>query len=421
MTFAHLRPAPVYLLALCLPLTMAGISISKFLVLIVALGVLVFRGLGSPQIAGLRSAPVLGVLVLLAAQMLGVLYSSVDWTESLGSVGKYGKLLLIPLVLVLLRNLRDARIALACYIAAQTFVVVTSWLLFTGLTVPWVPTAKSALGTVYSSYLDQAILTAGYVVLCWQMRHEFPGRYGRYIACGLVMMGALNVLVVLPGRSGQVCLLAAIALHAMWALPMRWRVLGMVSPVLVLSAAMLLSTQFKNGVMEIANGIKRFQPVQQTAQGGSLVAIEDRSSTGERLTFWYRSVQAIKERPLLGFGTGTWQQQYYRLESGKPSAATVSVRNPHQEYLFWGVQLGLVGMGLLIGWFASLAWQSLKYGKKYGHPLAAMLAVCVTACLFNSALYDGLVGDYFCAMLAILMAYGHYGLQEHGDKRVDAI
>ena len=78
MTFAHLRPAPVYLLALCLPLTMAGISISKFLVFIVALGVLAFRGLDSPQIAGLRSAPVLGVLVLLAAQMLGVLYSSVE-------------------------------------------------------------------------------------------------------------------------------------------------------------------------------------------------------------------------------------------------------------------------------------------------------------------------------------------------------
>lgn len=417
MTFANLRAAPVYLLALCLPLTMAGISISKFGVIVMALGVLIFKGLGVGQIAALRSTPAWGVLVLLAAQMLGVLYSSVEWTESLGSVGKYGKLLLVPLVLILLRNLRDVRTALACYVAAQTFVVMTSWLLFAGLAVPWVPAFRNSAGTVYSSYLDQAILTAGYSVLCWQMRHEFPGPYGRRIAIGLAVTGALNVFIALPGRSGQVCLLAAIALHVMWALPVRWRVLGVVSPVVVLALVMLLSTQFKNGVMEIANGVKKFQPAQERNLG----AADNSTSTGERLTFWYRSAQAIKERPLLGHGTGTWQQQYYRLESGKPSVATMNVRNPHQEYLFWAVQLGLVGMGLLIAWFASIAWQSRQYGKKYGHPLAAMLAVCATACLFNSALYDGLVGDYFCAMLAILMAYGYYGQQELGDKRVGSI
>ncbi len=34
----------------------------------------------------------------------------------------------------------------------------------------------------------------------------------------------------------------------------------------------------------------------------------DRSSSGERLNFWHRSVQAIAERPWSGFGVGSFNQ-----------------------------------------------------------------------------------------------------------------
>lgn len=417
MPIVTLRTFPIYLLAFLLPLTMAGISISKFLVVLAALVLILGRKLGGVQISALKSAPAWGVLVLLAAQILGSIYSPVDWSESLASAGKYGKLLLIPLVLIVIRRAQEAKEALACYLLAQSFVVFTSWLLYFGVPVPWVPALRTSQATVFSSYLDQAILTAGYAVVCWQMRGSFPGRYGRSVATGLSALGALNVFIALPGRTGQVCLLAALALHVMWALPLRWRGLGVVSPVIALIALMFMSTQFHKGVMEIRDGITHFQP-----QQASLSSVDDKGiSTRERLTFWYRSLQAIQERPILGYGTGAWQQQYYRLEGGKPSASSLMVRNPHQEYLFWGVQLGMVGMGLLIAWFASMAWQSQKYDKKYGRPLAAMLAVCSTACLFNSALYDGLVGDYFCAMLAILLAYGHYSQQELRNEKVDAV
>ena len=417
MPIVTLRTFPIYLLAFLLPITMAGISIGKFLVVLTALVLLLGRKLQSVQISALRIAPAWGVLVLLVAQILGTIYSSADWSESLASATKYGKLLLLPLVLILIRQAKEAQTAMSCYLVAQTFVVITSWLLYFGVSVPWVSAVRTSQATVFSSYLDQAILTAGYAVLCWQMRGTFPGRYGRIIAIGLAAQGALNVFVALPGRTGQMCLLAALALHVMWALPVRWRMLGVVSPVVALAGLMFISTQFYRGVMEIRDGITHFQP-----QQGGVFAPDDKGiSTRERLTFWYRSVQAIEERPLLGHGTGSWQQQYYRLESGKPSSTTLTVRNPHQEYLFWAVQLGLVGLALLIAWFVSIAWQSRQYSKKYGHPLAAMLAVCATACLFNSALYDGLVGDYFCAMLAILMAYGYYGQQELGDKRVGTI
>ena len=74
-------------------------------------------------------------------------------------------------------------------------------------------------------------------------------------------------------------------------------------------------------------------------------------------------------------------------------------------------------MILLVIWIVSIARQSLQYRKEFGWLLAAMLALSVIAYQLNSALYEGLVGDYFFSMLAILMAYGHFANQEFTDAR----
>ena len=36
---------------------------------------------------------------------------------------------------------------------------------------------------------------------------------------------------------------------------------------------------------------------------------------------------------------------------------------------------------------------------------SALLALAV-ACLFNSTLYDGLIGDFFCVLIGLLLALG---------------
>jgi O-antigen ligase len=404
MNFEFLRQRnplawPVYGLCAFLPLSIAGIGIFKLLTILTALGVLLVALLKGRQLAELRTAPTLLTLCMLSALAASLTYTSVSITEALSVLTKYGKLLLIPAIALLVRSRGQAVTAILVYFFAQIFVLITSWLLFAGLQLPWVPNNRCAVAVVYSCYLDQAILTAGFAATAWHLRADFPTRYGPTIAIAMVALAASNLLFALPGRTGQVCLFAAIALGVWWAMPRKLRPLAVLAPFVAFALAMLLSTQFNQRYKAVIAEVK----VYQSQNGG-----HQATSSGQRLNYWWKSLQAIAEKPLLGHGVGSWQQQYWRLEPSASSSDTASVRNPHQEYLFWGVQLGVVGVLLLAAWLGSFWWTSQHFAPQVRRATVSLLVVFIVACALNSALYDGLVGDYFCAVLAVLLILGRH-------------
>ena len=395
----NLHAWPVYGLCAFLPLSIAGTSIFKLLTILAALAALIVALIKGRQLMGLRTAPTVLALCMLGALSASLTYTSVSITEALSVLTKYGKLLLIPAIAVLVRSRAQAVTALRVYFFTQSFVVLTSWLLFAGLSLPWVPTQRCAVAVVYSCYLDQAILTAGFATLAWHLRADFPTRYGPICALVLAALAALNLLFALPGRTGQICLFGAVAVGVWWSMPRKLRPLAVLAPFAAFTLAMLLSTQFNQRYMAVFLEVKAYQNQTQSYKD---------SSSFERLNYWKKSLHAIAEKPLLGFGVGAWQQQYWRLESSAPTKSTASVRNPHQEFLFWGVQLGAVGVLLLAAWLGSFWWTSRNFAPPVMRATVSLLVVFAVACALNSALYDGLVGDYFCALLAVLLVLGRH-------------
>ena len=132
------------------------------------------------------------------------------------------------------------------------------------------------------------------------------------------------------------------------------------------------------------------------------------TSAGWRLNAWHRSLEAIQEKPFLGHGVGSWALTVKRIE-GKKGASVFgegNSSNPHQEYLLWGVELGIVGLLLFLLLLFSIAKDALQYSTPIQRSILSVAAVLAVACLFNSVLYDDLIGDYFCITLGLLMAYG---------------
>jgi len=393
-----LRPWPVYMLAASIPLSLAATNIAKLLALLASVAVLagaIRRRRPEPALARLRSVP---VIVL----MLGALALSLAWTtepgpQALAHVVKYSKLLLIPAIVLLVRSPREAALALGLYIASQTFVVATSWLLYLGAPVFWVPLQRNSVATVYSSYLDQTIMTAGFAAICWHLRHEFPGRRGAWVGAALAVAGLVNALVMLPGRSGHVAAIGVMSLALLWAVPPRWRIAALAAPVVLVALVMLLSPQFNQRLNAVVNEVKAYQHN------------DAHTSSGHRLTFWSLSLQAIAERPLTGFGAGSWNREYTRLaraNDGKLLEGTAEVRNPHQEYLLWGVHLGVGGIALLLAFMGAVVRDARNFRvctRRATHSLVAVLAI---ACLFNSSLFDALIGEYLCIVIGLLLALG---------------
>ena len=392
-------------------LSMALISIAKLLLFVTA--IFSFVKLQKPVLGratvNTSYAPlfILGLLLILSASLL---WTKSPLDEALNSLGKYGKLLIIAILVVMIRTRREAIYAVVSFLAFQILLMLGSWTLFFGIALPW---ATSNIATtqysVFSSYLDQGIMGAVTAAVLWHLRGMAPTKT---IKAFLVIMAAAamaNVLFVLQGRSGHVVAVALLSLAIMWELPKKLRPLVLVLPFVLVGVLYLTSDRVSNRLDMVVSEVRSFQTAETLT-----------TSSGIRLTLWIRAVQMIAARPLAGYGPGNWNTQYNNDQLLKNPAQPVVTKNfnVHQEYLQWGVQLGLPGIGLFLGLMAVIFRDAVRMAPAESRATFSVLAAFAICCLFNSALYDAYIGDFFCVAFGLLLALGLD--RSKGSKMVSA-
>ena len=245
---------------------MVFISLAKLLLVGCGLATLLFtrRDLTTSHPLSGRKTPA-AVLLALFAFALSLFWTVAPQAEALGALAKYGKLLNLILLMLLVRSRREAFYALSAFVGAQAFLLMGSWLLFARLPVPW---ATSDMATthyaVFSSYLDQGIMGAVFAAVCWHLRFLFPGRFGRHAAIFLVLMALFNVFFVLSGRSGHVVAIALLSLAIMWELPKKYRPLVVVLPFVLAVALFFSSAQVNERLVKAQNEVQAYSQGQST-------------------------------------------------------------------------------------------------------------------------------------------------------------
>jgi O-antigen ligase len=74
----------------------------------------------------------------------------------------------------------------------------------------------------------------------------------------------------------------------------------------------------------------------------------------------------------------------------------------------WAVQLGTVGVALLLAFLVALVRDASRFRPEIRRAIKTLVVMLGAVCLFNSVLFDALIGDYFCIMLGLLLAMGVY-------------
>lgn len=378
---------------------MAVISIAKFLLLGGAGIALLFSPrstLVSNRLSGTATPGV--ILAILASFTLSLFWTIAPQADALGSVAKYGKLMVIVLLLAFIQDRREALYALAAFALAQVFLLASSWMLFAQLPVPWATSGMALTqNAVFSSYLDQGIISAVFSAICWHLRALAPGKFGTQVAVALAFMALLNVFFVLIGRSGHIVAIAVLSLAIMWELPKRYRAVVVLLPFLLALGLFFSSDKVRERLTKVETEIQSYSP-----------KVSTETSTGVRLVFWHSAAQMIAQRPLAGFGVGSWSTEYNRLRHDKnPEHIDIDGNgNPHQEYLLWGVQLGVPGILLFLAFMFSVLRDSLKMEKNCARATQSTVVALAVTCLFNASLYDAQIGDFFCVLLGLLLALG---------------
>ncbi len=240
-----------------------------------------------------------------------------------------------------------------------------------------------------------------FAAVSWHLRAFVPSKSGRYFAIAASLLALGNVFFLLQGRSAHVVAILLLTLAMTWQMPRKYRLAVVVLPFFLVMILYASSTKVQTRLDGLKNEVQAFS----FKQGAD---VDSTNSSGIRLHFWHRAIQSISEHPVSGSGAGSWSNEFNRLERlGNTQHTDIPpLGNPHQEYLLWGVQLGILGMLLLLALMTSILRDTLSIDTPVARAAQSSLLALAVACLFNSSLYDAQIGDFFCVVLGLLLALG---------------
>jgi O-antigen ligase len=323
-------------------------------------------------------------LLLFAWLALSMTYTAAPVEEAWRLLKKYRELLLIPLLMPLLLEPRIRRWVVRGFVAAMLVTLVLSYVEAFRQLLEYGHLEKDP--EVFKHRITQSILLAFTAYWAWLQAERYPAQRGFWLT--VVGLIAVNVFVMMSGRSGQVVFLtlATLALYQRF----RWKGVLMAGALggALLGSAYGLSDLFRDRVLETLNGLTSFE------------AREFKTSTAVRISYYPNSLALIGQRPLLGHGVGSIGPVYREQVAGTPFPATM---NPHNEFLAVGIQAGIPAMLMLVAWFASHWRQGRRLPPERWRLMQGVLVTMVVGCLFNSFLMDSTEGHWYALFTALLL------------------
>ena len=336
---------------------------------------------------------------------VALFYGATPLREAAGILAKYMDLAFIPLLMLMLPDEAIRRKAQYAFLAAMCLTLLLSYLVGLGLlpVQPWMNVfAVPGNPVIFHSHITQNNMMA-FAVFLALLNLRDAGSRGTRAGWGLfALLGTINVLFMVQGRTGYVILLVLLGWLAWSTLARHARKLGRVWGWRQGAAVMLAS---------VTLAVLAYQVSPRLHDRANLVALEYQawqpdhgkdSSTGQRLDFYYNTLQIIRQQPVFGVGTGGFPAAFAQQTQGKDVLQT---RNPHNEYLMVTAQTGVIGLALLLYLFYT-QWRCaplLETPFRQDAARGLVLAYMVNS-MFNSPLLDHADGLLFAFMTAALFA-----------------
>lgn len=337
--------------------------------------------------ASLKPFSIAGLLLGMAL-ILGIFWTTTNNNAAWGFFIKMRAYYLIPIFLLTLSTTGPRNALLLSFAAATIISIIISIVsaLFNHPIFMAIPGDWYIFRThTYHNYFA-ALLSTG--IFAGLLSKKIPPAW-RLIATTILLLGSIDILFLVSGRTGQIIyLLMLLLVLIQW----NWRLalpIGAFSAIAAFFILMNFSTNIHQGFN------KAELDLQSYSNGNS------NTSVGLRLEWHKRSMQLIKEKPFFGHGTGSFKDEYARtLEIGDELLAS---HNPHNDYLWMGVELGFLGIFLLIALLISAAWQGRNLETPWRWVLYAMLAGMGTSTLANSFFTDNITGLAFVLLTCALL------------------
>jgi O-antigen ligase len=335
-------------------------------------------------------------LALLLFIYIAGIYSSAESNEVIFQYKKYAKLFFIFIGISLFKDRKWREIGLNLFSVSMLITL----LLSVGSVFLSIPIVKGGGGNyfVFKDHIAQNLMMSFFVLLMLiKSRYEFKS-YLKIAYLSVAIVAVVDIIFLVQGRTGYISLMVVLIIFSLFFIPLKKWWLCLVSAILFFSASFYLSDNFSDRLKLTVAEYKNQDSNELT-------------SVGQRLEFFKKSVVLIKERPLFGWGTGAYGKEFCRVAIS-PEWCEAGKAHPHNQFLAFGVQLGLFGLFLYILFLSSAVQLARKLDKPENVMLTGLVGILVVVSFFHAPLFLVAEAQFFILMLGLLAA-GNYTNRSH--------
>lgn len=337
------------------------------------------------------------ILVLSVWIGIGILYTIAPPNDWLLHVKKYIK---IPLIVLWAALLTGYTRAIACswlaFAISMAFIAISTWL-NVWFVLPWSETKTVGWGVshhVFGDHITQNVMMSLFVLWLLLQAHQHSG-HKRFLWLMAALLSAVTITHLSQGRTGYALLSVSLIIFTATRLRGKQIIIGIVTVISVLAVLLITSDTMS----------PRFQ---QAIAEAMQHKENPHSSIGHRIFNYKTTPELIKDKPIFGWGTGAYHTAICSKLPANVSCSEYSW-HPHNQYLFFGAEHGVVGIFVFIALLGSMAWTALRApAGGQGRPLLlGLTALLAVDSLFNSPLWSARESHFFTIMAGLLVAMAH--------------
>ncbi len=337
--------------------------------------------------------------------VLSSLWSPAPLEAAMFQWSKYSKILMVLPAITLLQESRWRERAIDSFLLAMGLTLAASYLhvfwAFPGAQATQQGASDNHF--VFKNHIEQNIMMS-FLVLVALFRSMYAASTRARVAwAGVAAAAIVNIVFFVNGRTGHLTLAAVVALAIFMAVPRGKRLLAVATTVVLAGALAMTSSNLQHRWLTVENEVE-----QRDVNGLN-------TSSGQRMEFWLKSVDLIREKPMLGWGTGAYGRAFCGVASSEQWCRVGAESHPHNQTLYLGVESGALGIAAL--WLLQLLplWMARAYPLRERVPIVGLTLILWIDGLFNVPFYAFTEAFFFTMMLAALLADYSSRLQQSGD------
>lgn len=298
----------------------------------------------------------------------------------------YWQLLLIPVIATTMTGRGDLTRCWNAYAIGAGLLLVHIFLL-NWYAPPWVTTVTPS--SVFFNPLPQSVSLAIFSGWCVHRLLVRDQRFNwRLLFFAGLAASTWAVLAVSQQRLGFLTWIIMVGAGIVLRIPQEFRWKAVVIVALALMTLLLADQTIRD---RISLGIHEFQAYDHKP---------DFSSIGSRRYMWETAWLNIQQAPWLGHGTGSYHRVSERAFDD-PSMCSIGCIHPHQQYLLFWLELGLVGLFLFFGVLVSIAMYHLRHRRFHSLAIPLLVVFCLSGLVETPLWYRGFL-YLFVPLLGLL-------------------